>query len=63
MNVKFVDLINNNSILLKTAFQSYYYEKVYNLGDYYNEAEDQDQIPTVATRVILFLHTIKHLIM
>lgn len=56
MNVKFVDLINNNSSLLKTAFQSYYYEKSINLGDYYNEAEQQDQVPTIATRVILFTH-------
>ena len=56
MNIKFIDLINNNSSLLKTAFQSYYFEKYIQLGDYYNEAEDQDQVPTIATRVVLFTH-------
>ena len=56
MNVKFVNLINNNSSLLKTALKSYYYEKSIALGDYYNEAEEQEQIPTIGTRVILFTH-------
>lgn len=56
MDVRFIDLINNNSKLLKTAFRSYFYEKSINLGDYYKEAENQNIIPTIGLRVILFTH-------
>ena len=56
MDVKFIDLINDNSPLLKTAFKSYFYEKRINLGDYYAEAQNQDLIPTIGLRVILFTH-------
>lgn len=56
MDVKFLDLIKNNSPLLKTAFRSYYYEKTINLGEYYKEAEKQDLVSTIGLRVILFTH-------
>ena len=56
MDVKFIDLINDNSPLLKTAFKSYFYEKTINLGYYYAEPENQDLVKTIGTRVILFTH-------
>ena len=44
MKIRFVDLIKDNSGLLRNAFKSYFYTKTINLGDYYTDAENQQII-------------------
>ena len=56
MKIRFVDLIKDNSGLLRNAFKSYFYTKTINLGDYYTDAENQQIISTIGVRVILFTH-------
>lgn len=53
---KFINLYDNNSPLLKTVFKNYFYKKFINLGDYYDEITEAENIPTISTRSILFTH-------